>query len=83
MFSAAVIHQDGSVVVLLAGELDIATAGILRQSIDELVNPHLGAVTLDLRDLTFVDGAGLRAILDTQQTVTAVGANSGCDPSVS
>jgi anti-sigma B factor antagonist len=76
-FTADVTHQDGSVVVLLGGELDIATGPILRRAVAQVVSPHREAVTLDLRDLTFVDVAGLRALLDAKQTITAAGALFG------
>jgi anti-anti-sigma factor len=74
LFTAEVLHLDGIAVLLLGGELDISTAPILRRSVDSIVSPHLRAVTLDLRDMTFVDVAGLRALLDAKRAATAVGA---------
>jgi anti-sigma B factor antagonist len=73
-FTAEVLHLDGTAVLLLGGELDIATAPILRRALDDIVSPHLRAVTLDLRDLTFVDVAGLRGLIAAKRAVTAVGA---------
>jgi anti-sigma B factor antagonist len=72
LFSANVVHLDGSLVVALRGELDIATAPILRQTVGELLSPHLKAVTLDLTELTFVDVVGLRALVQVKQMVARV-----------
>jgi anti-sigma B factor antagonist len=73
-FAARVVHQDGSLVVRLSGELDIATVPQLRQLIGELVDPHLRAVTLDMEDLRFVDVTGLRTISEAVQAAAAVDA---------
>jgi anti-sigma B factor antagonist len=72
-FSAHVVHENGSLLLALAGELDIATAPVLRRTVVELLSPHLRAVTLDLGALTFVDLIGLRALLEVRQM--AVGAD--------
>ena len=71
-FSVNVVHEDGSLLMALAGELDIATAPVLRQAVDELLSPHLRAVTLDLATLDFVDVTGLRALLDVKEMVAGV-----------
>jgi anti-sigma B factor antagonist len=72
--SAHVSHEAGRLVLRLVGELDITTAPRLRQAISDLVEPHLGALTLDLADLTFVDLAGLRTILHAKRSADKVGA---------
>jgi anti-sigma B factor antagonist len=66
LFSASVVHNDGSLVLALVGELDIAAAPVLRRTVVELLSPHLRAVTLDLGALTFVDLIGLRALLEVR-----------------
>ena len=48
LFFANVVHEDGSLVLALTGELDIATAPALRRTVADLLSPHLRAVTLDL-----------------------------------
>jgi anti-sigma B factor antagonist len=72
VFSADVVHQNGSVVLRLTGELDIATAPVLRKAVNELVSPHLRALVLDVEELSFVDVIGLRALEDARQAITAV-----------
>ena len=74
LFSANIVHEDGSVVLALRGELDFATAPVLRRSVDELLSPHLKAVTLDLGELTFVDVVGLRALVHVKESAAGVGA---------
>jgi anti-anti-sigma factor len=74
LFSASGVHVGGSVLVLLRGELDIATAPILRRAVRGLLTPHTKAVTLDLADLAFVDVLGLQAIVDVKQLAVGMDA---------
>lgn len=50
--------------VVASGELDLAAAAPLREQLDELRGVGFEHVVLDLRDLTFMDIAGARVILD-------------------
>ena len=68
LFSANIVHGDGSVVLVLRGELDIATVPMLRCAVDELLGPHLKAVTIDVANLTFVDVTGLRVLVHIKET---------------
>lgn len=45
------------------GELDIATTGQLRDALEELVAAGFSDVVVDLRELEFIDRAGLRLLL--------------------
>jgi anti-sigma B factor antagonist len=71
-FSVNVVHEDDSLVLALAGDLDIATGTVLRQAAGELLSPHLQAVTLDLAGLDFVDVAGLRALVEVKKMTSEV-----------
>ena len=62
--SVEVVEHDGSVVVSLAGELDLATSPLLRRAVAQALHPHSCRITLDLGRLTFVDVVGLRAVTD-------------------
>lgn len=57
------LKHDGAVLaVSVSGELDLATTGVL----EEAMSPYQGlhtSVSYDLRHLTFLDCAGLRALL--------------------
>jgi anti-sigma B factor antagonist len=70
-FSADLIHQNGSVVLRLTGELDLATAPALHQAVTDLVSPHLGALVLDVEKLSFVDVIGLRAMEHARRAIVA------------
>ena len=61
-FSAEVIHRDGAAVVVVRGEIDLATAPAFRAALDDAVNSS-GRVEVDLRDTTFMDSTGLAALL--------------------
>jgi anti-anti-sigma factor len=59
-------RQRGDRVVNLspAGELDLCSAGALRAAIqDALRTPHLSAVMVDLGEVTFLDCAGIGALV--------------------
>jgi anti-sigma B factor antagonist len=72
-FSVNVSQEDGSLVLFLSGELDIATAPMLAQSLNELVEPHTWSLMLDLGRLSFVDAVGLRALSDARQVAVSAG----------
>lgn len=66
----------------LRGELDLATAPKLEEHLLRVERDGMGAVLLDLRDLTFVDSAGLRTFLsahrraeDNGHRMAMIGAN--------
>ena len=58
------MQRDGEVVyVEPAGELDLATSATLRNRVDALMATDAQQVIVDLRRLTFIDCAGVRALL--------------------
>ena len=58
------MQRDGEVVyVEPAGELDLATSATLRNRVDALMATDAQQVIIDLRRLTFIDCAGVRALL--------------------
>jgi len=65
-FAITVTHSGSAVNVAVSGELDIATAPALLSRIDREPAPA-GGLLLDLTDLTFIDSAGLRALLTTYE----------------
>lgn len=58
---------DGDLVVRVSGELDMATAGVLRDAIEKARRGHRRLV-LDLAATTFIDSSGLAVILDARRT---------------
>jgi anti-sigma B factor antagonist len=57
-----VIHADASIVVVVAGELDLASAPQLQREVLALLALPVNTVTLDLDALTFMDSSGLNAL---------------------
>jgi anti-sigma B factor antagonist len=72
-FSVSIVHYNGSLLLTLAGELDIATAPLLRRTVSELIKSGLRDVKLDLRGLSFVDVVGLRAVVEARLAAVAAG----------
>jgi anti-sigma B factor antagonist len=64
-------HRVGRCQVIeLAGELDIATAPVLKAAIDEM-SPIPDHIQVDVTELTFIDSTGLRLLLHMSQLVNA------------
>ena len=55
--------REGTVVVKLQGELDMATAPGLGRALTEALDAKPPAVVLDLTDLTFLDSTGIRILV--------------------
>jgi anti-sigma B factor antagonist len=58
--------------VKVVGDLDIATAPVLQRALQEACS-RAGAVVLDLRDLTFIDSAGLRVVINASREAERAG----------
>jgi anti-anti-sigma factor len=52
-------RSDGAARIVVSGELDLANAEVVEQQILRGVCGELGAVTLDLSGLRYIDSAGL------------------------
>ena len=62
-FSARVRDENGALVVEIHGELDDATAPVLRDAIGKLLAQGRATLTLDLRNMTFIDSTGIGALV--------------------
>ena len=76
------VGSDAGHRLVLAGELDIASAPILEATIGALCGNGTRGVVLDLSELVFMDSTGLRAVLAAEklcsgdgQEFSLVGAN--------
>lgn len=56
-------EQDGQTVLVLRGELDIASAPVFAHAITETLEQRAAGLLLDIAAVDFVDSTGLRAIL--------------------
>ncbi len=79
------MQRDGEVVIVeLTGELDLATSATLRNRIDALIATDAQQVIVDLRHLTFIDCAGVRALLalhgDARRHATQLSLIQGPEP---
>jgi anti-anti-sigma factor len=50
--------------VSVTGELDLSTVQTLSQHLDEALAERITALTLDLRELAFMDSSGLRFLIE-------------------
>ncbi|HWT23308.1 MAG TPA: STAS domain-containing protein [Solirubrobacteraceae bacterium] len=59
--------SDEVTVVAIAGDLDLAGAGVLDRALEQAWSGDAGALVLDLRDVEFMDSSGLRVIIVASQ----------------
>jgi anti-anti-sigma factor len=67
------IDTAGETVVRVAGELDAATTVRLRRVLADLVRQPVTRIVVDLADVTFMDSAGLGALLANRVAAERVG----------
>jgi len=63
-------EDEGSLRWRLVGDLDLATADRLVETVIPRIESPDVAVTLDLRDLSFVDSSGIRALISIATSLT-------------
>lgn len=74
MFEVAVTAQAGRVVVEVSGDVDMLTAGQLREGLTEAVRvAGTGPVIVDLGRVPFLDSSGIQALLDGYHTAMVAG----------
>lgn len=62
------LHVNGrnvEPVVRVIGDADLYTAPLLEQQLRELIDEGARAITVDIADLTFIDAAGITALVRT------------------
>jgi anti-sigma B factor antagonist len=70
---AVAARTDGHLTVLdVAGELDMATAPLLGDAIDDAVASGAAEVSVDLTRTTFMDSSGLNLLLRTHARLDAL-----------
>jgi anti-sigma B factor antagonist len=83
-FGARSQENDGVATIALSGELDMATAPILSDSLAPFEGNGVSTIILDLHDLTFLDSSGLLAFLEARRRAMSNGHRvllSGASPS--
>lgn len=66
--------SDGVIEIAAAGELDLSTSDLLREAVDVCCErDSLRVLMMDLRDLSFIDSTGLRALWYSRERAQAAG----------
>ena len=69
-------RRDGTtVVIVLAGELDLHGARLLDAEVRRLLDDAVRSLEIDGGDLEFVDSSGLRSMMQARAEAEAVGAS--------
>ncbi|GAB3980759.1 STAS domain-containing protein [Plantactinospora veratri] len=67
-------QTDSGIRLLLAGEIDLATVGEIRDAIiDVLTRDNPSAIVLDLEDVSFIDSAGIGELVRCHQAAAVSG----------
>jgi len=74
--------EDHAPVVVVSGEIDMATAPMLQRELVTAMEAHEGPVVLDLSDVTFFDSSGLRVAIVAHRDLGEQGRRLAvvCDP---
>lgn len=64
---------DGTVVLRLQGDLDVATAAELRRALAQALDGSPSSLVLDLSELSFVDSTGIGALVGGSRRAREVG----------
>jgi anti-sigma B factor antagonist len=81
-FSIEPQHDGPRAVLAVTGELDIATAPLLRLAIDAALETGASELCIDLRPTTFIDSTGVHLLVATGERLAADGARLStlCEP---
>ncbi|MEU5891956.1 STAS domain-containing protein [Streptomyces sp. NPDC047461] len=66
--------RDTRALITLAGEIDLATAPLVRSALTTCVHDGIRTVDVDLTAVTFCDVSGLNTFLEVSRLATDVGA---------
>jgi anti-sigma B factor antagonist len=73
LFSAELVHLNGSAVIALVGELDLDTAAELRRALDPFLEAGPTEIVLSLSGLSFIDSSGLAELVFAQRRLRQQG----------
>jgi anti-sigma B factor antagonist len=72
-FQVTVRQEDAAALVVVRGELDLATGPALDAELEAFSGPETSLVVIDLRELEFMDSTGLSIIVRAHQRLGAEG----------
>jgi len=55
--------ESSDPVIVVRGELDVSTSPLLREELAAVLDDHPASLTLEFRDVSFVDSSGLGALI--------------------
>ena len=64
---------DGGTIVAISGEVDVCTEAALQQALLRIIRERGAKLTLDVSGVSFMDCAGLRALLATRRRAEMCG----------
>ena len=70
---SVVTERDGSVIVTLAGELDMVSAPALRERLLSLLRPDASRLVIDMSAVRYADASGLAVLVSTQRRAVLLG----------
>lgn len=79
-FDVTVAHQDGIRVLIVSGEIDMATSERFRHALTGALAPGVTTI-LDMSAVSFMDSQGLNVLLSAEHEVEASGARLSIVPS--
>jgi anti-sigma B factor antagonist len=59
-------REDAVQTILVCGELDLATAGVVQDELERVEATDVRSIVVDLSRLTFMDSTGIRLLLNAQ-----------------
>jgi anti-sigma B factor antagonist len=75
LFEVMTFETPAGVVLRLVGELDMSTISLMQEAADTLIRDERAEITVDLREITFMDSSGLHALLALRGYAQANDAN--------
>jgi anti-sigma B factor antagonist len=70
-------RDDGTVVVALRGDFDLATAGTIKSRLTALVRSATPRIVVDLHDVTFLDSVGIAVLVHAWRESDIAGLSFG------
>jgi anti-anti-sigma factor len=68
-----IVRNAASVTLRLSGEIDMCTAGIVREAAFAAIHQHHADVHIDMSAVTFMDSTGMHILLATRQRAESAG----------
>lgn len=66
-------QPDGSLLLTVRGELDMATAPVVERALDECLESRSAKVLVDVAEVSFIDATGLRVLNDYRRRLLGSG----------